>query len=70
MSPYAWIAIILAVALLLWFMYSKYRQSIYVMQSNTYPTDIQGLVGSFESAIDNGGEFVSRLGSFFGGTKV
>jgi hypothetical protein len=70
MSPYAWAAIILAAAILLWFMYSRYRQSTYMIQSNTYPTDINGLVGTFEAALDNGGEFVSRLGSFFGGTKV
>lgn len=76
MPTYGWILIILGIVLA-WFLWNKYG-GIYKainanpaavhagLSVNRYVTDIEGLLGAFEGANDQGGSFTSRLGAFFG----
>ena len=76
MSTYIWLIILAVIALGIYLWY-KYGNLISWISSNgslinvaksvsRYETDIEGLVGAFDSASDNKGSFFSRLGSFFG----
>jgi len=76
MPTYGWVLIIAGLLLLFW-LWSKYGALYTTLTNNPgavhaglsvarYATDIQGLVGAFESADDSQGSFTSRLGTFFG----
>jgi hypothetical protein len=76
MDTLTWV-IIIAVLLIAFWAWSKYG-AIYSAISNNpsavhaglainrYATDIQGLIGAFDSQDSTQGSFTSRLGSFFG----
>jgi DNA-binding transcriptional regulator of glucitol operon len=76
MPTYVWL-IIVGVVLLIWWLWSKYGSTYMALSGNgdllhgigsveRYVTDIEGLIGAFDSASDSQGSFMSRLGAFFG----
>ncbi len=76
MPSYFWL-IIIAVILLIWYMWSQYGAVYQAMRDNPnaiaagqsvarYYTDIQGLVGAYEAYDNAEGSFMSRMGAFVG----
>jgi len=72
MDTWVWIVII-GIILLLWYFWTKYGTIISNPEAAKaassvarYATDIEGLIGGFESASNTQGSFMSRMGAFFG----
>ncbi len=78
MPSSTWIfLIVIAVLLAAWYFWSKYGAMYSAIQAHPdavkagmsvarYATDIEGLVGAYETADNTEGGFMSRLGAFFG----
>jgi hypothetical protein len=76
MGTWTWL-IIIAVILFIGYLWYKYGALYTAINNNPgavhaaesisrYATDIEGLIGAFDSSSNNGGNFMSRLGAFFG----
>jgi hypothetical protein len=76
MPTAGWIAIIVGI-LLLWYFWNEYGALYRAARDNPaavgagqsvarYAEDVQGLINAFQSASDEDGSFMSRLGAFFG----
>jgi hypothetical protein len=76
MPTYLWLVII-GLILVIWWIWSQYGALYTAVQDNPaaikagqsisrYATDIQGLIGAYQSANDTEGNFMSRLGAFVG----
>jgi hypothetical protein len=76
MPTWAWLLIV-ALLLFIWYLWSQYGEMYAAIKGNPgavgagqsvarYVTDITGLINAFESASDENGGFMSRLGAFFG----